>query len=802
MESRSSKRFRATICLASALLAPTLAVAATDAASDSGTAMDSSGISVIPDAPSASTGDSGGEDLYLEVLLNGNDTHQIGHFVHEGEHFRASAETLRKLSFRLPADAPATMELDSLPGVVVHYDEASQRLEITAPFDLLNQQAAVLNTRPNPIPQPQASPGLLLNYDVFATRDNSGNNTLSTFTELRAFNQWGVLSNTALSRVNDAHGSGTQTNSVRLDTTFSHSFVDSALTLRAGDIITGSLDWSRATRMGGIQLQRNFALQPDLVTFPIPAFYGQAALPSTVDLYVNGLKQYSGKVPAGPFQLNTVPIVNGNGQAQVVITDAMGRQTSLGFPFYTASQLLRAGLSDYSLDLGFVRKDYGVSSFSYAGDPAGSAIYRYGVRDWLTMEGHAEATAGLANGGVGALVEIGNAGIINASYARSHDRGASGSQAEFGYNWRNEHFNFSLDSLRTFGDFRDVASRFGPAPPRRSDRALAGFTMGQMGSLGISYIALQYPDQPRSRFASAFYFKSLGSRASLNLSVNQNLDDRRDRSVFLGVSMALDNNISGAISVQHDKNGNLLTADASKPVNPDGGFGWRVRAQTGEHENGGQADVGYRGQSGEILAGIQSFAGSTLGYADLSGALVFMDRQFFAARRIDNSFAVVSTSGVADVPVKLENRPIGNTGSRGDLLITPLNAYQRNKLSIDPMRLPANVNIQRVDAEVVPSDRAGTLVKFGIEPVRAASIILHDEAGKPVEVGSEVTLQGSKAPAMVVGYDGIVYLEGLREHNVLEVQTSHGNCTARFDYHPQGQTVPVIGPLVCHEEQP
>src|SRR5690348_2577403 len=331
MESRSSNRFRATICIASALLAPAIAIAATDAAPDSGPAMDATGVSVIPDSSSSAAADNAGEDLYLEVVLNGNDTRQIGHFVHEGEHFRASAETLRKLGFRLPANASETLTLDSLPGVVVHYDETAQRLDITAPFDLLNVSTAVLNTRPNPIPQPEASPGLLLNYDLYATHDDSGNSSLSAFAELRAFNQWGVLSNTALSRVNELHGFGTRTDSVHLDTTFSHSYVDSALTLRLGDIISGSLDWSRATRLGGIQLQRNFALQPDLVTFPVPAFYGQAALPSTVELYVNGLKQYSGHIPAGPYQLNTVPIVNGNGQAEVVVTDALGRQTSLAF---------------------------------------------------------------------------------------------------------------------------------------------------------------------------------------------------------------------------------------------------------------------------------------------------------------------------------------------------------------------------------------------------------------------------------------------------------------------------------------
>jgi outer membrane usher protein len=154
------------------------------------------------------------------------------------------------------------------------------------------------------------------------------------------------------------------------------------------------------------------------------------------------------------------------------------------------------------------------------------------------------------------------------------------------------------------------------------------------------------------------------------------------------------------------------------------------------------------------------------------------------------------------VPVLLENRPIGATNARGNLLVTRLNAYQRNKLSIDPMKLPANVNISRVETKTVPSDRAGTLVEFGIRTVQAASVILHDAAGKPVAVGSAASLRTIAAPAAMVGYDGMIYLEGLAAHNVLDVQTAHGRCVAQFDYQQQGNIVPLIGPLTCREEQP
>ena len=105
-------------------------------------------------------------------------------------------------------------------------------------------------------------------------------------------------------------------------------------------------------RIGGLQVARNFATRPDLITYPLPQFSGQAAVPSSVDLYINSYKNTSVSVNPGPFTLNTVPYINGAGQATVVTTDALGRQISTTVPFYVASSLLQAGLSDFSLSAG------------------------------------------------------------------------------------------------------------------------------------------------------------------------------------------------------------------------------------------------------------------------------------------------------------------------------------------------------------------------------------------------------------------------------------------------------------------
>src|ERR1035437_10095155 len=99
MERPSIKRLRSATCLASALLL-LQGIAAAAPAPDP--AMDPAAMSVtmrvIPDR--MSTGAGAGQDLYLEVMLNGNPTRQIAHFRRDGAHLYAGVDTLLQLGFR------------------------------------------------------------------------------------------------------------------------------------------------------------------------------------------------------------------------------------------------------------------------------------------------------------------------------------------------------------------------------------------------------------------------------------------------------------------------------------------------------------------------------------------------------------------------------------------------------------------------------------------------------------------------------------------------------------------------------
>ena len=97
---------------------------------------------------------------------------------------------------------------------------------------------------------------------------------------------------------------------------------------------------------------------------------------------MNNQKVSSEVLPPGPFVIDRLPAVTGAGQVQVVVRDALGREQQVTQPFYSSLQLLAAGLSQYELDLGKVRRDYTTASVAY-GPTMGSASYRRGLSDYF-----------------------------------------------------------------------------------------------------------------------------------------------------------------------------------------------------------------------------------------------------------------------------------------------------------------------------------------------------------------------------------------------------------------------------------
>jgi outer membrane usher protein len=744
--------------------------------------------------------------LQLEVFVNGTSTQMIAAFSRSSlDRLVINPEQLRNIGLLPVADArqpDGFIDVSKLPGVSYTYDEAEQTIHFTVENSALVERTinagdeAAQNSSDDPSEPAtaQTGTGALMNYTLYGSSggqdvgDITDFQGLSAALEARFFSPAGVLTSSQIVSTSDAE----LFTGVRLDTTWSYSSESQMVTYRMGDITTGSLGWTRPVRLGGIQIQRNFALRPDLVTMPLPLLSGSAVVPSTVDVYVDNARRLTTDVPAGPFSITNLPFITGAGNARLVVHDALGRETVSETPFYVSADLLAPGLWDVSGEAGFARRSYATESFDYDEQPMLSATARVGATDWLTLEAHAEGGADLLNGGGGGVFNIGPFGIASVAGAVSQHHGKSGFLLSASVEADIMNLHVFARTQRTFGDYDDIASVTAnpdfiadgiPLASARAPRVLDQISVSlpsvlDMTSLNVSYTQLETTDEIRSRLLGITANRALGERGNVFVTAYADVENRDVFGVFAGLSWSFGDDISAGTGISVDADGFTASADITKAEQ--GGLdstGWRLRGVEGAHRSIA-ASGSYRSAIGRIEAGVDNGRHQLSTHVQLDGAVAVAGGGVFLSNRIDDAFGIVD-AGVPDVAVELENRPAGRTGRNGKLLVTGLNAYDKNAISINPDNLSLDTQIETTRAFVTPRDRSGVVIDLGVRTdVKALLVILQDESGAFVEAGSSAMLDGAEQ-RIVVGYDGQAYLTGLDTNNRLIVdQPSKGRCVA------------------------
>jgi outer membrane usher protein len=767
----------------------------------------------------------GANQLQLEVYINELPTGLIGSFVQLSDKRMAARSTeLTELGIK-PASSAAgdkLVILEDIPGLTYRYEEAEQKLFFTAGDERLVTKVYDVRGKPQAVAPARADFGAVVNYVLFASSMANFPKSAFAFSganasiDARLFGPYGTLSQTAILGSTLAR----EADALRLDTTWAYSDPQSMKTYRAGDVISGGLAWTRPIRLGGVQAQRNFALRPDLVTVPLPAISGSAAVPSTLDVYVNNLKVHTQDVPPGPYQITNIPVLTGAGDARVVLRDSSGRPTELNMPFFASPRLLQPGLTDFSLEAGLPRLGYGTDSSSYLEDPVGSATLRAGIHDWLTAETHFETGMRVVNGGAGILARVGAVGVISVAGTASqleHDRGY---QSYFAFDTQIGNINLHVSSQHTFGSYRDLASAtafylpvvapapatsyfagFFPSaasarPPRFIDTVSVGVPLFNASTVSLTFLHVDLNDSKPSDILNVSYSRPVLAGGSAYVTAFKDFNDRKSFGAFVGLSIPIGNKATASAGVSRTREGTSYTFDAIRSLGAEpGSYGWRVRGSEGSatYYAGGAS---YRSSAARFDADVLQTGAGTSGSVQAEGAVAAMGGGVFLANRINDAFAVVD-AGAPNVDVLYENRPAGKTDAQGRILLPSLRSYQANKITIDPQGLPLNAEAPDVQHVVAPADRSGVVVRFGVKTeVSAAVLILTRRDGSFIPAGTSATLAGS-SEAFVVGYDGRAYVTGLGAANTVAVDDPAGQCRASFPFAPKRDAQVVIGPLRC-----
>ncbi|MBV8379495.1 MAG: fimbrial biogenesis outer membrane usher protein, partial [Paucibacter sp.] len=359
-----------------------------------------------------------GETLLLALRINGVAQDGMLRAVRLSEGLAIPQTVWDDLHLRLPTGAPRVIDgevhvlLAAGGPVRWHIDEATQTLDIDATPDAFRGQHLDMTPGVPRVTLPSAwAP--YFNYDAQWEHQTGTRSTADMQWELGLFSPYGNFSSTALTR--------TEASGVRLDTSWQRDYPDHLARLTVGDSINQAGAWGRAVRFGGVQWGTDFTLQPGFLSFPLPALHGEASLPSTLDVYVNNSQRLQSNLQAGPFDLSELPVVTGQGEIRTVVRDLLGREQVVVTPYYVSPALLKPGLNAFSVELGAVRDDYGVSSNHY-GPAMLTATGRRGITDHLTSEVRAELTDSQQALGVSGWMLWPSLGTGNLSAVASHDR--------------------------------------------------------------------------------------------------------------------------------------------------------------------------------------------------------------------------------------------------------------------------------------------------------------------------------------------------------------------------------------------
>jgi outer membrane usher protein len=735
--------------------------------------------------------------LFLELVVNERASGQVVPVVVRDGHYFIAAAVLQSLYVRTEAGSGTLVAVDQIAGVAVQYDSTGQRLQLTVPTDWLPSQELGGGTAASSF-SALSSTGMLLNYDLYTSNPERNSAQASLLTEQRVFGGWGSLSNTGVYR---SGAQATDKGYMRYDTRWTYSDTERVRTLTAGDLIAAPLSWGSAVRMGGLQVARNFAIRPDLVTYPLPQFLGQAAVPSAVDLFINGYKASSETVQPGPFTLNTIPYINGAGEASVVTTDALGRQVVTTVPFYVANTLLKKDTNDYSLAVGTLRRDYGVHNFAY-GPAAASGAYRVGLSDTFTLESRAEMASSLAVLGVGGVKALGTWGVVNTAWSQSQVRGQSGQQVNLGYQYNGRSFGVGAQHTARSPGYADLTN-YDAANlrlNRRSTQVSSSLSLGQAGALSAGYFSIEDAVRQRTRLLSLSYSRPLPGNAFLALNLNKAVGQRA-LSLQVQLTFSLDARSMVGLTAVRDRSSTNSQVNYSRSTPADGGLGWNLAyAGNGNGSSYRQASATWRTSKTQLQAGVYVQGPVSSSWMGATGSVVAMDGGVFAANRINDAFVLVSTNGVAGVPIRYENQSIGRTDAAGHILVPGVPGFYPARVEVDVLELPDHMQLAQSQQRLSVRSGSGALLKFNIEKTLAARITLVDEQGRPLPVGWQVehVQTGQKS---VVGWDGLVYFEGLKALNELLVRgPGTTRCRVHFPVLVDAPQVLRIGPLACRSE--
>jgi outer membrane usher protein len=657
------------------------------------------------------------------------------------------------------------------PRVRFRIDESALRLEITADPDLLGVVVRDLDAgAPAGLVYGSATSGFL-NYSISGGLGSD----YELFTEAGFSARGALLSSTA---------TRTATGTIRGLSSITFDRRTRLQRWVVGDSFVSAGPLGGDALVGGLTIGRDFSLAPYFVRYPTMSVSTPVALPSVLEVHVNGRLVRQEQVQPGRIDVRNLPMSTGQNDTRLVLRDPFGGTQEITSGFYLTNSVLARGVHDFQYTAGWRRLSLGIESFDYR-EPVAIGRHRVGVTDSLTAGMRVEGARDLFSAGPSLNVRLPFGELeLAGGVSRAHDRWDAAGHLSYMYIGRR--VSFGGLAARMGEQYANISLRSDQARPTQSFNLFTSVPTGRGSTITLQHSETYGVESVKESRTSLLGSARIARNAELVANVSRSRSVAgRGFEVSLGVTMMFGAKTVTSASALRTAEGTRAVFDVQRPLPVGTGFGYQVRGESGERSSG-SAVAQYQGDYGRYELrhdGVGRAASTTF---NISGGLVAIGGGLHATRAVRGSYALVQVPGVEGVRTLASNQEVGRTGRGGSLLVPDLLPYYGNLLSITDSDVSLDYEIDQVQMTIAPPYRGGAIARFPVKRVQriVGQIALVADGGvvQPAAYGT-LTMTVAGEPVMSpLGAAGEFYLEnvGPGRHDAV-VTHAQGRCVFTID---------------------
>ncbi|OQR34260.1 pilus assembly protein PapC [Pseudomonas sp. T] len=551
----------------------------------------------------------------------------------------------------------------------------------------------------------------------------------------------------------------------------------------------------------GVQMASDDRMLPDAQRGFAPDIRGVADTYARVRVKQGDNVIYETSVAPGPFEINDLYNTGYAGDLTVEITEADGRVKSFMVPYASISQLVRPGVSRYSLTVGRYRDDTLEREPNFA-----QGTYQYGVNNLMTAyTGGILADTYLAGeGGLAFSTAMGALAMdVTLSHARDLPtdrygikRNMDGQSYRLTYsklleatstNMTIAAYRFNSADYLSLQDYAQVWGRLGEQydfdRQRNRYQLSVSQPVGERGSFYVNGSKQDYWNRSGSDtnyqagYSTGLSWGTVGVSASRT---NNQVGDYENTymlsiNVPIGTESASPMTVSNNFTFSDGKNDNLQTT-LSGVAGDERQYNYSVYGSgdknDGDRTYSGGANGTYNSPYATYNANVSGGDHYKQVGGGVRGSVVAHPGGINFTQNQGETIAVLEAKGAEGASV---NANVGaKVASNGYAVVGGLTPYRQNDLEIDPKGTSDNVELQVTQQSVAPRYGSVVMLKYPTTSGVPVLMMIDREDGAAIPVGAEV-FDAKGNNLSMVGQGGKIFMRGLEPKGELLVKWGDGS---------------------------